>query len=90
MGKLIHLFNTQSEFEEAYNGNKYIEPWVSYTEQEARVNYNKQYPKIIYKITLTETTEWNIEKPTRNGAGFTRLMGLRLIIILFPLVQVNM
>lgn len=71
MGKLIHLFSAQSEFEEAYNGDKYKEPWVSYTEQETRVDYNKVYPKIIYKITLTGTTEWNVEKPTRNGAAFT-------------------
>lgn len=29
----IHLFETTSEFNEAYNGPDYKEPWVSFTEE---------------------------------------------------------
>ena len=31
MGKYLHKYNTFSEFDEAYNGENYLEPWVSYT-----------------------------------------------------------
>ena len=42
MGKYIHLFETQSQFEAVYNDDQaYEEPWVSYTTQEDRVDYNK-------------------------------------------------
>ncbi len=37
----LHFFNTNSEFETQYNGVNYIEPWVSYTEDKNRVDYNK-------------------------------------------------
>lgn len=46
MGKYLHKFNAEEDFNEAYNGEEYIEPWVSYTdvpemEDEEHVNYNK-------------------------------------------------
>ena len=43
MGKYIHLFNAQADFETAYNGSSYEEPWVSYTDigQDSHVDYNK-------------------------------------------------
>ena len=41
MGKYIHLFDAASEFNEAYNGSSYEEPWVSYTEEDDKVSYNK-------------------------------------------------
>lgn len=41
MAQYIHLFNTASEFNEAYNGSSYEEPWVSYTEEDQEVHYNK-------------------------------------------------
>ena len=41
MAQYIHLFDTASEFNEAYNGSSYIEPWVSLTEQTQEVHYNK-------------------------------------------------
>ena len=37
----LHFFNTNSEFEAQYNGVNYIEPWMSYTEDENRVDYNQ-------------------------------------------------
>jgi len=42
MGKYIHLFETEVELESAYFGKDYIEPWVSYTEENEEVKYNKQ------------------------------------------------
>ena len=32
MGKYLHHYGTESDFNTAYNGEDYIEPWVSYTE----------------------------------------------------------
>lgn len=42
MGKYLHLYDTEAEFDEAYNGDSYLEPWVSYTEDIERVDYNKK------------------------------------------------
>ena len=44
MAKYIHRFNTTQEFENAYNGDKYIEPWVSYTRENEQVDYNYHIP----------------------------------------------
>ena len=41
MGQYLHLFDTVSAFTEAYNGEAYQEPWVSYTEETSAVTYNK-------------------------------------------------
>lgn len=44
MGKYLHLFETESAFNTAYNGEAYEEPWVSYTEEvegQEHVDYNK-------------------------------------------------
>ena len=41
MGIFLHKFETQNEFVSAYTGQEYIEPWVSYTEENEEVNYNK-------------------------------------------------
>ena len=43
MGKYLHLFETTSAFTEAYNGEEYIEPWVSYTRENGHVDYNKEH-----------------------------------------------
>ena len=42
--KYIHKFNTDTQFNEVYNGAGYTEPWVSYTEDVTRVDYNKPDP----------------------------------------------
>lgn len=42
--KYTHLFETVAEFTSAYNGSDYCEPWVSYIEENERVNYNKPDP----------------------------------------------
>ena len=41
MGKHIHLYSTEQEFEADYNGTGYTEPWVSLTLDVDRVDYNK-------------------------------------------------
>lgn len=35
MGKYLHYYDTGSAFTAAYNGDEYMEPWVSYTEQKS-------------------------------------------------------
>lgn len=40
MGKYIHYFETESEFEEMYNGEGYKSPWLSFTEGMG-LSYNK-------------------------------------------------
>jgi len=48
MGKYLHRFDAEEDFNEAYNGKDYIEPWVSYTdetEDEEHVDYNKKNPQ---------------------------------------------
>ncbi len=37
----LHYFKTQSQFNAAYNGTGYTEPWVSCVYEEKRSNYNK-------------------------------------------------
>lgn len=41
MGKYIHLFSAATDFNAAYKGDAYNEPWVSLTEEGEKVNYNK-------------------------------------------------
>ena len=38
----LHLYETEQEFQNAYNGEGYDEPWISYTEQSERCDYNKE------------------------------------------------
>lgn len=37
----VHLFQTESEFNSAYTGENYHEPWVSYTEELSATSFNK-------------------------------------------------
>lgn len=39
--KNLRKFETIDEFTSAYTGDGYIEPWVSYTEENGGTNYNK-------------------------------------------------
>lgn len=56
--KYVHLFETASEFEEAYNGSGYTEPWVSYTQQNSTVNYNKRSHDFV-DLGLTSGNLWS-------------------------------
>lgn len=40
--KNIRRFETVSEFTSAYTGSEYIEPWVSFTKEDGKTNYNKK------------------------------------------------
>lgn len=40
----LHPFDTDAEFEAAYSGENYKEPWVSYTIENEEVNYNRETP----------------------------------------------
>lgn len=49
MEKHIHLFSTQAEFEAAYNGSEYKEPWLSYVNESGEVVYNIKPPIYLEK-----------------------------------------
>lgn len=50
MEKYIHLFETNAEFEQAYNTNKYKEPWLSYTKETKEVHLNKDFNLVPFAI----------------------------------------
>ena len=51
MGKYLHLFRSENNFQTAYNGSAYHEPWTSLTDiATPHVNYNK---KPIYSVDIT-------------------------------------
>ena len=79
MGEYIHYFETNSEFEEAYNGEAYAEPWVSYTEQSEKVNYNKNFKTVPFTIEALESgaISWSLNDKTvqysKNGGEWTTM-----------------
>lgn len=44
MGKYIHKFSTQQDFDAAYNGAEYTEPWLSCISENGKIGYNKHDP----------------------------------------------
>ena len=66
MESYIHLYETNDKFTEAYNGPDYKEPWLSLTEENMEVNYNK--PKLIdfstepltFNIVSAGTINWTV------------------------------
>ena len=67
----LHKFESNSEFDAAYNGNDYDEPWVSATNtgnDEYRVNYNKTEEEKLLGTPLTFeiTGDGNIMWQERN------------------------
>ena len=65
MESYIHLYETNSKFTEAYNGPDYKEPWLSLTEENNAVNYNK--PKLT-AITFGTIT-WVKDAPATGGTA---------------------
>ena len=65
MESYIHLYTTNSEFTEAYNGPDYKEPWLSLTEENMSINYNK--PKLT-AITFDNIT-WVTDVPATGGTA---------------------
>lgn len=70
MGKYLHKFDSEADFTSAYNGDDYLEPWVSYTEtQNPHVDYNKR-PGI--DMGLPSGTRWaetNLGADAPEGSG---------------------
>ena len=56
MAKYLHKFETNSEFSAAYNGEDYLEPWVSVTSENEKVKYNKTEYEKYEKLLLTPLT----------------------------------
>lgn len=57
MGKYIHLFQTQEEYNEAVDNN-FTEPWVSYTKENDKVDYYKtEYERKCEQYFTIEATE---------------------------------
>ena len=65
MESYIHLYGTNSEFTEAYNRPDYKEPWLSLTEENMEVNYNK--PPLT-AITFNSIT-WKTDVPATGGTA---------------------
>lgn len=81
MAKHLHLFDTEADFSAAYKGEGYVEPWVSYTEDVARVKYNKYINPNGHEyvdLGLPSGTLWatmNIGANTVTGYGDTFAWG---------------
>ena len=52
MGRYLHLFETEGEYGAARESD-YEEPWVSYTEETEKVNYNKTEDEKLIETPLT-------------------------------------
>ena len=65
MESYIHLYTTNSDFTAAYNGPDYKEPWLSLTEENMEVNYNK--PPLT-AITFNSIT-WVTDIPATGGTA---------------------
>ena len=75
MAQYLHLFETENEFTSAYTGENYNEPWVSYTEETEKVDYNKYDPYNGYghvDLGLPSGTIWatcNVGASSPEGYG---------------------
>ena len=65
MESYIHLYETNDKFTAAYNGPDYKEPWLSLTEENMKVNYNK--PKLT-AIAFDNIT-WVTDVPATGGTA---------------------
>ena len=65
MESYIHLYGTNDEFTAAYNGPDYKEPWLSLTEENMTISYNK--PKLT-AITFNSIT-WVTDVPATGGTA---------------------
>ena len=53
MGQYLHLYETEAQFNTDYEGENYKEPWVSYTEDVQRTDYNKTEEERMRETPLT-------------------------------------
>ena len=82
----LHLYESASTFQEEYNEN-YHEPWVSYTNQTEKVNYNKTREEkrigtpLTFEITVNGNICWGTDAANRalvieyrkNGGEWTEI-----------------
>ena len=63
--KYLHYFDDDASFKGQYNGNGYKEPWVSLTEENDEVNYNKKkYEPLTFNILSDGEIGWKIGSGT--------------------------
>ena len=60
--RYIHKFKTDSDFQEEYSGEKYKEPWASWTVENDEVNYNKHPERMITVKTFQRISEGQLEE----------------------------
>lgn len=53
MGKHIHWFDKVKDFEKEYWGNEYRNPWVSYTEEDSAIHFERDEEEARWKNPLT-------------------------------------
>ena len=53
MVKYIHYFSLKTNFEAKYYSDQYLEPWVSLTDENNKVNYNKTQDELLLETPLT-------------------------------------
>ena len=68
--RYLHEFDTVAEYTTARNDN-YLEPWVSYTEENTKVNYNKSEYEI--PLTFEITGNGNIYWKAKSGTPESNL-----------------
>ena len=74
MAQYLRLFDTVNEFNSAYTGEEYIEPWVSYTEENEHVDYNKsEMEKLLgTPLTFEVTGDGNIVWAISGSTSFAK------------------
>ena len=63
MGQYLHYYEQQAKFVEDYEGENYVEPWVSYTDEDdrtPRVDYNRRTSVKVEYRNRTEDTVYEI------------------------------
>ena len=63
--RYIHKFKTDSDFQGEYNGEKYKEPWASWTVENDEVNYNKREDSGVITV---KTVKWVSEGQLEENA----------------------
>lgn len=61
MGKFLHNFETSVEFNNEYIGSGYTEPWVSLTQENSAINYNKGSYDFIILDSMTGEVETELD-----------------------------
>ena len=73
--KYLHKFTSDADFDTAYNGNDYIEPWVSCIQYPIKLSVTTEYEDTItieYQgpVTLADETEGYLWYDTDHSAGY--------------------